>query len=321
MPKTTSMGLCMKNRLKPANPAVLSEFIKYRKEMNTINCLDTTVSYFANYYDKIPKQVNLFGYLQNPTHLRDIRNYRQAGKGEVRKAIKSRLPCITPSGIFSGRNNDDLVQHSGLICMDIDAKDNPQITDWERAKGHIAQARFAAYISLSVSGEGLFVLVPVLYPERHKGHFLALAEVFERAGYHIDPSCGNVARLRGCSYDPHPYINTKAEPFAKYVEDTETTNRSSNPLVTNRNVERLIEQIEQTRTDITAEYRDWLKTGYALAAEFGEAGREYYHRVCRFYPGYDRDECDEQYRKCLNNRKNTIGSFFYLCDKYNIRLK
>lgn len=98
MPKTTSMGLCMKNRLKPANPAVLSEFIKYRKEMNTINCLDTTVSYFANYYDKIPKQVNLFGYLQNPTHLRDIRNYRQAGKGEVRKAIKSRLPCITPSG-------------------------------------------------------------------------------------------------------------------------------------------------------------------------------------------------------------------------------
>lgn len=289
--------------------------------MKTKKCLDVTVSYFANYYDNVPKLVNLFDYLQNPTHKKEVWDYRREYRDNVRKAIKTHLPCITPSGTFTARNNDGLLQHSGLICLDIDARDNPHITDWEQAKGQLAQVGCIAYISLSISGEGLFVLIPILYPEKHTEHFQALAESFERAGYHIDPTCRNVSRLRGFSYDPKPYINPEAKPYRKYVETESGANSSVNPLVTNRNVEALIVKIEETGTDITADYKDWLKVGFALAAEFGEGGREYYHRVCQFYPKYDRDECDEQYRKCLNNRKTSIKSFFYLCDKYNIRLK
>lgn len=46
--------------------------------------------------------------------------------------------------------------------------------------------------------------------------------------------------------------------------------------------------------------------------QFGEAGREYFHRACQFYPKHSRAECDKQYDYCLRaNREGvTIRTFF-----------
>ena len=77
-------------------------------------------------------------------------------------------------------------------------------------------------------------------------------------------------------------------------------------------VECVLQQIEERNVDITFDHDHWFRTGFAFADQFGEAGREYFHRACQFYPKYSRAECDKQYDYCLHaNREGiTIRTFF-----------
>ena len=77
-------------------------------------------------------------------------------------------------------------------------------------------------------------------------------------------------------------------------------------------VDVVLNRIEGFRIDLTTDYRDWLKLGFAFSDEFGETGREYFHRVSRFYCGYDPAECDRQFDRCLRSKRSgiSIKSFF-----------
>ena len=59
-------------------------------------------------------------------------------------------------------------------------------------------------------------------------------------------------------------------------------------------VEALIAALKASGRDITADYNDWLKVGFALAGEFGEAGRSYFHVISFLYPGCDQAESDKK---------------------------
>jgi hypothetical protein len=78
-------------------------------------------------------------------------------------------------------------------------------------------------------------------------------------------------------------------------------------------VEIVIQRIESYQIDLTCDQSDWVKMGFAFASEFGEAGRDYFHRISRFYPGYDTAECNRQFDKCLKSGKTgiSIKSFFF----------
>ena len=62
--------------------------------------------------------------------------------------------------------------------------------------------------------------------------------------------------------------------------------------------------------------------GFALIDGFGENGREYYHRISRFHPDYQREETDKQYTRCLQAKGQgiTIRSFFHLAGQAGIPL-
>lgn len=79
-------------------------------------------------------------------------------------------------------------------------------------------------------------------------------------------------------------------------------------------VECIIREIEQRAIDIAPDYKDWMELGFALADGFGENGREYYHRISRFYPDYQRENTDRQFTNCLqaNGHGITLRSFFHL---------
>ena len=51
-------------------------------------------------------------------------------------------------------------------------------------------------------------------------------------------------------------------------------------------VESVVREIEQRSIDIAPNYKDWVELGFALVDGLGENGREYYHRISRFYPIY-----------------------------------
>ena len=81
---------------------------------------------------------------------------------------------------------------------------------------------------------------------------------------------------------------------------------------TEHDVEVIICRVEAHQIDLTMNYEDWIKLGFAFASEFGEAGRGYFHRVSRFWSGYDIEDCNRQFDKCLKGKKTgvTIKSFF-----------
>ena len=87
-------------------------------------------------------------------------------------------------------------------------------------------------------------------------------------------------------------------------------------------VEVIIKRLEESHTDITANYSDWRDIGFALADELGESGKDYFHRVSRFYSEYSHSVCDKQYNKCLKAKGHgvTIKTFFHLAQHAGISL-
>lgn len=87
-------------------------------------------------------------------------------------------------------------------------------------------------------------------------------------------------------------------------------------------VESVVREIERRAIDIAPHYKDWVELGFALVDGLGENGREYYHRISRFYPTYQREETDKQYTHCLQSKGQgiTIRSFFHLANQAGILL-
>lgn len=96
----------------------------------------------------------------------------------------------------------------------------------------------------------------------------------------------------------------KNTPEAYYGERTETD--------TYQQVCEVVQRVVQAHADLTDNYNDWFQVGSAFAAEFGEAGRNFFHEVSRMSNKYDATECDKKYNDCLRNNRNqyTIGTFF-----------
>ena len=88
-------------------------------------------------------------------------------------------------------------------------------------------------------------------------------------------------------------------------------------------VEIMLSRVENAQIDLTINYNDWLKLGFAFASEFGESGRSFFHRVSRFFLGYDMSVCNHQFDKCLKGKKTgvTIKSFFAAAYNAGINVK
>lgn len=185
-----------------------------------MSILNVPVSFLKNYADtKNPDNRGTFLHIATSEILANkygelIRQIRAEDDPAKRKALKAKLPAFTPSGIFS-EVKGGLIRHSGLVAFDLDAAQNPFLapSTIEAAKLELSKLPQVAFCQISVSGTGLWGVVPIAHPDRHKDHFAALEEKFLKYGYIIDPACGNVNRLRYWSYDPAPYINHFAEVF------------------------------------------------------------------------------------------------------------
>lgn len=91
---------------------------------------------------------------------------------------------------------------------------------------------------------------------------------------------------------------------------------------TTSRVESLIDSLRASHTDITSNYGDWLKVGFALAGEFRESGRSYFHDISSLYSGYNQQESDNKYNECLksDNGRTDISTLFYLAKAHGVTL-
>lgn len=282
-----------------------------------MSILNVNISKFDSVRDTDkPCNVNLIEWLCDESDQTVVKELRTLS-GEAYKKYKRQLSGITPSGTFSNRSEAGLLEHSGLIQFDIDSKDNH--VSMVELKDKIQFIPYVAYSGYSASGNGLWGLIPIQYPERHKGHFKAIQKAFSNAGVTIDTVPSNVASFRFTSYDPDPYFNHNAEIFSYRIEENKPQLSGRDNL---KNIELLIKKIQHSQTDITEGYKNWLKVGFALAEELGESGRKYFHQVSQWHSEYCTTECDNQFTNCLkaNGDGVSIASFFRLCKEYGITL-
>jgi hypothetical protein len=138
--------------------------------------------------------------------------------------------------------------------------------------------------------------------------------------FHVHPN--NTVTMKKKFEVNHWLQQTEPKENPSASKRPDVVSKSEDLEVNNNDVETIIQRLESTHTDITASYSDWRDIGFAFADEFGEAGRDYFHRVSRYYPGYSQSNCDKQYDNCLKSSGHgvTIKSFFHLAQQAGISL-
>jgi len=229
---------------------------------------------------------------------------------DKRSQLKTELPAITASGVFSKRNQDSLIHHSGFICIDLD-----NFTD----RTSLLSDPYTYALLSSASGGGLAVFVRI-NPEKHKESFKWLQEYFFKTyGIVCDPAPSNHASLRFVSYDPNCFVNEKSK-TAKHAAPKQKKIHSLPIFFSDDKVGIMVKEAVDRGINIAESYSDYLTLGFALAAGFGEAGRTHFHALAGVSTKYNSAHCDKQYDFCLRNPDGgiTVGSFYFMLKQAGI---
>jgi len=278
------------------------------------------VSYYNNLFStKAPDneldinqliEVIKYGYLKDV-----IESLRSKTDKKERKKIKqSQIPCVTLSGTFTERNKDHFVEHSGLIQIDID-----DIVNYDEVFKSLTKDEFTYVAFKSPSGNGIKIIVKINPSiDTHLEQFYALQKHYqENYNIAIDPACKDISRCMLLSYDPNLYCNPFADVFPELYLP-EPLKRSDQQVSYNltfnipaeseyEKIELITAQIESHGLDITSSYENWLRIGFCLSSIMNEAGRDHFHRVSKFYQGYNPNECDKMYNSVLVRNNNAVG--------------
>ncbi len=237
------------------------------------------------------------------------------------KKLKNALPGATISAEFKSRAesvplNKRLKQHTGLICIDIDKKDNPKL----KVNDLLDKECVAQFTSCS--GEGVKIVYyckPVTEAAKHRRIYDAVIERLDKKGLQIkvDPIVKSIGSLQYVSYDSNTYYNPKSklrvQPLAE-IKKAAIKPRAKDP---KSDLVQLNDYVDALGAkDITKEYEDWLILMFGISYSLGELGRPVIHRLCKHYKGYSKYECDEKYDSCLERQVDdkpvTVASVFQL---------
>ena len=155
--------------------------------------------------------------------VRGTHSVDQQGNPIPDKDAKRELPVVMYSGKFSGRKDEDLTEHSGVIVLDFDH------IDVAHSKNALATDDYILACWVSPSGDGLKALVKVAQPRKHRDHFRAIASYMDRQyGLEVDSTGQNESRLCFESYDPEIIINEDSKVFTAVLSERSEIQSVSN---------------------------------------------------------------------------------------------
>jgi len=299
-----------------------------------MDMLQYSCSVFPNAYSTDPININIELFLNSKKYKEAILELRAEQDKKKRDQLKAQLPAATISGTFTRRSIDGLKEYNGLVCLDFDAKDNPDKTP-EQMKQLLATLPEIAWAQVSAGGAGVFAIVCTnnTDPTKHSQLVAILTEALAQMGLVADKACKDVSRLRYISYDDAIYqkedykvlntqpilekADTNLKPRPLIIRQPPTHNNSK----TVNKVNQLITALEGSCRDVTDNYDDWLRIGFALASEFGADGLSFYHRLSQFSPKYDHAATEKKYAELLRNgRRVKIGTFFKIMEQNGITI-
>lgn len=232
---------------------------------------------------------------------------------EAFQTAKRSLPCYTPSGVFEVRNSEGLIKHSGMLCIEWDA-----VEDCSKLKDLLGGLPFVYYAGLSCSGRGVFALVKIADPSKHREYFRALADYFDGIGYEVDRCGSDVCRLRVASWDAKPIYNPDSELWDIVPTIAKPT---YTPRMATATDEKLllagVEYITRYGVDITQGRNNWLAIGSCVKSILGAGGEDVFVALSRFHPKYRENDARKTYRTIVGNGYG-IGVFASACSRAGV---
>ena len=128
-------------------------------------------------------------------------------------------------------------------------------------------------------------------------------------------------------FNPNDWLNkggSQEPPVLPSPESSQCSEPSERPIRPISSLEDEIEQlvcaVESSCKDIAPDYTSWRDLAFALADALGEGGRQYFHRLSRFYSAYDEREADKQFSACLRSHGSgiTINTLFHLAKEAGV---
>ena len=234
------------------------------------------------------------------------------GSAEFNQA-KRQMPCYTPSGVFSVRNSEGLISHSGVLCIEWD-----NVEDVDALKDLLGGLPFVYYAGLSCSGRGVFALVKIAEPTKHREYFRTLSEYFGGIGYRVDESGKDVCRLRVASFDDTPIFNANSEVWSELPQVIAPTYA---PRMATATDERLllagVEYITRHGIDITQGRNIWLSIGSCVKSIMGAGGEDVFVCLSQHHPKYREYDARKTYRTIAGNGYG-IGVFATACSRAGV---
>jgi predicted P-loop ATPase len=235
---------------------------------------------------------------------REVEAVRNQSEPDLRKKAKQGVPGVTISGTFSERKEANLAEHSGFICIDIDSY---------TTRDSLVTDIYTYALFSSISNSGLAVIVKI-NPAKHKESFRWIQEYyFKSFGISVDPAPSNCASLRFVSYDPQCFINEESK-VAKTTAKKLHKIHSLPTIIPTDKVGEMVHDAVARGANIAEDYQSYVTLGFALAAGFGEDGRQYFHALAGISNKYNSEHTDKQYNYCLRNPGGgiTVGSFYWM---------
>lgn len=84
----------------------------------------------------------------------------------------------------------------------------------------------------------------------------------------------------------------------------------------------LTEAIETAGADIAPSYAEYVQLAFAVATDCGEAGREFFHRLCRMSAKYQREHAERMFSNALTKQHGEIhlGTAFHLAESAGVKI-
>jgi hypothetical protein len=208
---------------------------------------DTKISIFRYLYESkdVPYIVTIekaLARIKNGAKSKEIINKIRQGKDpDVIQKLKLTLPCYVFSGEFKERNQNGLINHSGLCILDFDKI--PSAKELDRTRKALTKISCVLSVFVSPSGNGLkaIVRIPLADKLTHPRYFKEFQKRYNLD--YFDISNSNVDRVCFESYDPEIYINWNASVFTCNLNDEGYSVKDKVPLLPIENDSDIVDKI------------------------------------------------------------------------------
>ncbi len=137
-----------------------------------------------------------------------IERIREQQDKKERNELKKQLPSICFSGTFKHRDNQGILDHSGLICLDFDHLESKEKLLAFKTK--LTNSKYVFAVFVSPSGDGLKVVVRIPREiDNHAKYAASLSKWFYQDEQKVD-EFKDIARVCYESFDPDIYVNEQA---------------------------------------------------------------------------------------------------------------